>query len=55
MAISMSHPCPFMNRNFSRQQITRNKIPIVQTTMAFIGKQDYDQLHIDDVIVNTKG
>jgi hypothetical protein len=37
------------------KQIIWGKRPIVQTTMAFIGEQHYDQLHTNDGIVDIEG
>lgn len=50
MAASMSHPCPPI-QNLSHKLLKL----VVQTTMAFISEQDYDQLHMDDGIVDIEG
>lgn len=51
---SMSHLCAPIINSYT-QQVIRGKRELVQTTMAFIGEQDYDRLDTDDGIIDIKG
>jgi hypothetical protein len=53
MAASMSHPCCPI-QNLSTQVVPGKKL-VVQTTMAFIREEDYNQLHTNDGIVDVEG
>jgi hypothetical protein len=53
MAASMSHPCPLIQ--ILSTQVVWGKKLVVQTTVAFISKEDYHQLHTNDGIVDIEG
>jgi hypothetical protein len=45
--------CPYLK--FIHTTSHSRERQLVQTTMAFIGEQHYEQLHTDDGIINIKG